>query len=315
MARVLKWIRDLIVVNWSLKLLAITLGALSFYTIRGNISFEVPYTIPIEVQMGPGMAVLDKSMTAVDVTFRGSQEDLRRLDQAQIKAVVHPKETNPGGSEVVTIRPGNIVGANGVRVVMIRPGTIRLTYDREAERDVIVLRPKTVGAPLLGRVEVDYEPKVVRLRGPKRRLQNISAVSCEPVDVDGRVESFTRHARVLSPGDTWVYDIEPPEITVRVGIVTELVTREIEAVPVLAVTEPGTAVLVDLDPRVVNVVLQSRADVLESLAPDAVNVYVNCVGLTPGASYELPVHVYLPPEIDVRARVQPDSVRVQLTDQ
>ena len=180
---------------------------------------------------------------------------------------------------------------------------------------MIVLKPTTSGAPLMGRVELDYEPKAVKLRGPKRRLQRISAVSCEPVDVDGRVESFTRKVPVLSPGDTWVYQIEPKEITVEVTIVTERISRTVTNVPVLAVTEPGAPACVDLNPRVVDVVMMGRSEVLEGIPRDAVRVYVRCVGLEAEAAYELPVQVYLPPEVDVVSRVEPETVRVQMREQ
>ncbi len=315
MANTFEVIKSVFVKNWTLKILAILLGALSFYAIRGAISFEVPYTVPIEVQMGPGMAVLDKSVTSVEVSFGGSQDDLRRIDQSQLKAVVKPRETNPGGSEVVMIRAEHIVGQGKVRVLSIRPSTLTLSYDREAERDVIVLKPKTVGVPLMGRAEIDYEPKAVKLRGPKRRLAHISAVSCEPVDVDGRVESFTRKVVVLSPGDAWVYQIEPPEITANVTIVTERISRTVTNVAVLAVTQPGAPACVDVEPRVVDVVLMGRSEVLEGIARDAVRVYVNCVDLETDASYELPIGVYLPPEVDVATLVQPETVKVQLREQ
>lgn len=315
MADVFRFIKSVFVKNWSLKVLALLLGMLSFYAVRGAISFEVPYTVPIEVQMGPGMAVLDKSITSVEVTFGGSQDDLRRLDQTQIKAVVKPRETNPGGSEMVTIRPRNIVGNGKVRVLSIRPGTLRLLYDREATRDVLVLKPQTTGVPLIGRAEVDHEPKAVKLRGPKRRLAHISAVSCEPVDVDGRVESFTRKVAVRSPGDAWVYEIEPREITVTVTIVTERISRTVTNLPVLTVTQPGASASIEVAPRMVDVDLMGRSEALEGIPRDAVRVYVNCVDLEAGASYELPVGVYLPPEIDVSTVVKPATVKVRLREQ
>jgi YbbR domain-containing protein len=307
-------VKSLFVNNWTLKVLAILLGLVCFYAIRGAISFEVPYTVPIEVQMGPGMAVLEKSVDSLDVTFGGSQEDLRHLDQTQLKAVVKPREIDSGGSEVVTVRPEQIVGHGKVRVLSIRPGTVTLTYDREAERDVIVLKPKTTGVPLMGRVELDYEPKAVRLRGPKRRLANINAVSCEPVDVDGRVESFQRKVAVLSPGDAWTYQIEPREIMVDVKVVTERISRVVTNVTVLAVSEPGAPAIAELEPRAVHVSLLGRTEVLEAIPRDAVRVYVNCVGLESDAAYELPVLVHLPPEADVEAVVQPKTVRVQLRE-
>ena len=76
--RYLRGVRAFFTEDVTLKLLAVLLGALTFYTIRGATSFEVPYNIPVQVKVGPGIAILDQSVRSVDVTFRGSQEDLRR---------------------------------------------------------------------------------------------------------------------------------------------------------------------------------------------------------------------------------------------
>jgi hypothetical protein len=46
-----------------------------------------------------------------------------------------------------------------------------------------------------------------------------------------------------------------------------------------------------------------------------VRVYVRCVGLEAEAAYELPVQVYLPPEVDVVSRVEPETVKVQMREQ
>jgi len=75
------------------------------------------------------------------------------------------------------------VQATGVRM---EPRVVRLTFDREIETTFAVAKPQTVGTPLMGRVEVEYEPAEVRIRGPKRRLEDLlrygnGCVSTEPV--------------------------------------------------------------------------------------------------------------------------------------
>ncbi len=314
MIKAWKWVVGLLLNNWALKLLSVLLAAISFYAIREATSFEAPYSIPIEVDVDPGVAVLEKSVSSVDVTFQGSRDDVRRLDQTQIRAVVRPGGADPRGSEDVMIRPADIRGAQGVRAVSIRPSHVTLTYDREAEREVAVLKPKTLGKPLVGRVELDYEPRTVKLRGPRRRLTTLNAVSCEPVDVDGRVESFTRKVRVLSPGDAWVYQIDPPEITARVTIVTESTSRLFKGIRVLAVMEPGAAGQVAITPPAVDVTVRGAVEDIEPLVADNVSAYVSCVGLTAGAEFELPVNLYVPADGDVELSAQPQTVRVTLRE-
>ena len=72
--------------NWKLKILAVALATLSYYVIRGKTSIEVRYDVPLEIRVDEGIAVLDQDPRTVQVTFRGSQEDLRKLDQTLLKA-------------------------------------------------------------------------------------------------------------------------------------------------------------------------------------------------------------------------------------
>jgi len=304
-----RWLKALVSKNWGLKLLAVLLAGLTYYAIRGATGFEVSYDIPLEVKVEKGIAILDQDTRTVEVTFRGSQEDIRRLDQKQIKVVMWPRASDPAGSEKVSVRSRNVEGAPGVRVVKIRPGSVTLTFDHETEKNVPVAKPKTVGVPLIGKVEIDYEPRSVSIRGPTRRLKDKNIVFTEPVDVEGRVESFSKRVRVLSPGDTWA-EIEPAEVSVSVNIVRESVSREWTNVAVVAVIEPGSAADVSFEPAVVNVSLHGRPKVLESVSGDSVMVFVDCVGLDPSASYELPVNVHLPTGVDVNTGVEPESVRV-----
>lgn len=311
---ILKSIRDLFVRNLGLKLLAIALAALSFYAIRGAISFEVRYTIPVEVKVEKGIAILDQNPRQVDVTFRGSQENLGRLDQKYMRAVVRPRMTASGEPEFISITPGDIQGAPGVRVIRIRPEVVTVTFDREHTKLLPVVAPKTIGKPLIGTIDIEWEPRFVTIRGPRLRLRDTTSVSTEPVDVDGRVESFSKQVRVLSPGENWVSQIEPPDITVRVNIVTETSSRKMENVPVLAVTEPGKDITVQFDPAVVQVTLLGRAEEIDAITSNDIQVFVNCVGLQPGATYELPVQVHLPANSGADSSAQPQAVKARVSE-
>lgn len=313
MANRFQWLKNFFLNNSGLKLLAIVLAALSFYAIRGATSFEVHYEIPLEVEVEEGIAILDKNPRIVDVTFRGSQEDLRRLDQKQIKAVVHPKASDSAGSEGVSIGPSNIEGVSGVKVVKIKPGIVMLTFDREDTKKVPVAKPEITGTPLIsGKVEVDYEPRFVVIRGPKRRLTNKKIVFTEQVNVDGCEGSFSRLVRVL-PGDTWVSKIEPSEIMVKVNLATESVSREWTNVLVGVVIEPETASEVTVTPKTVNVSLHGRAELLESIPKEGIKVFVDCIGVERSA--KLPVNVHLPADVDAAATVEPQRVKVRVRKQ
>jgi YbbR domain-containing protein len=306
--RFLPWLKNVQVDNWHLKLLSLVLALLTFYAIRGMTGFEFSFTVPLDVEVENGVAILDQPKT-VEVTFRGSQEDLRGLDGRQIRAVVKPKVNDTAGSLMVAIGPEQITGHSGVRVMRVRPDIATITFDHEVEKMFRVLKPRMIGIPG-SKVEIDYAPQYVRIIGPRRSLQDREVVETEPIDVGGCVQSFSKRVRVLSPSDTGVTKIEPPEITVTANIVTESVSKELTNMPIRAVLEAGNTNSVCIRPGKANVSLHGREGVVKRIADDSVKVFVDCVGLDPLEVYELPVSVHLPSGVDVTATVEPQTVRI-----
>jgi YbbR domain-containing protein len=296
--------------NWALKVLALILAFITYQSIKDAISFEVPFEIPVEVDVEKGIAILDQNPRTVEVTFQGSRADLKQLTHGQMKVVLTPKATNPSGSELITITPGNVEGAAGVRVVKIRPKDVQLTFDRESEKKVAIAKPKVRGAPLIGKVEIDYQPKTATIRGPKRRLDEKSILDTEPIDVDGRVQSFTKLVKILPPADSMVTEIEPSEVEVTVSIVTDTVSRDWTNVTVTAMTRPGLGYTITVDPATVNIQLHGRKDLVAGIKDSDLTAFVDCMSLTPGSTKQLPVNVYFPIGPELTATVLPETVKV-----
>lgn len=307
-------IKTLVTNNWGLKLTAFILASMSFIAIRNVTNDEATYTVPIEVDVDKGIAILDMDPPSIKVTFRGSLDDLRRLDLTQVKAVVKPTASDPAGSEWVSIEKNNIKGVIGVRPVMLVPGTVNLTFDWEDEQQFPVSAPAIDGKPLQGRVELDYEPKFVTLRGPRRQLQRMleqnRPLDTEAVDVSERVKSFTRIVQVISPSETWVSQIEPSEIKVSVNIVTETISRNWTNMTVLAIMDRDHVHQVEIEPATVDVALSGRTDAIRGIKNDVLKVFVDCVGLDPTKKHNLPVNVHLPTGTAATVTVLPARVDV-----
>ena len=307
-----KWarIRDVFVNNWRIKLLALATATISFYAVRLMTRYEVDHDVPVQVVLEEeGIAILDQDPMVAHVLFRGSQEDLLRLEPAQIKIVVPAHAAPSAGPQRLEMRARDVEGVSGVNVVRIDPPFVRVTFDRQIEKTIPVARPTTVGVPLVGTVQVDYEPNVVKVRGPRRALDGVEVAKTELIDVDGQGASFTRRVRVLLPGVAGVSQIDPPEVKVKVNIVTETATRMWTNVTVCAMVRHDLPCRVDFEPPAVNVHLHGRAEVLQGIADRDVKVFVDCMDPgAPGAA-ALPVRVYLPPGLEVNATVEPRSVR------
>jgi len=299
--------------NWRLKTIASILAVVAYYAIRGATSYEVVYETPVVVNVDdPGVALLDKDPKSVQITFRGAPEDLRRIDQKQLRVLMRPKPTGPAGYERITLSPRDVEGASGARVERIAPTTVTLFFDRQEEKDVSVQKPVAVGTPLVGHVEIDYTPKTVKITGPRQRLREQDTLTTEPVDVDGRIASFTRKVKVLPPSNTWLAKIKPSEIRVDVRIVTESMEKTLERVPVLVLSDPlAEARRVKPDPADVKLTLSGRADVVEKAAAGTLAAYVDVRGLASGR-YELPIRPLLPVVSDLRCELEPKVATVDV---
>jgi len=303
--------------NWGLKALAVIAAAVTYYAIREETGYEVDYEVPVTVKMEPGVAIREQNPMAVRVRFRGSQEDLLRLDHRKLQVVVSPAADDRERAEAeIAVRPGDVRGVEHVRTLRVDPAVVRLGFDREISMTAVVAKPKTVGTPLVGKAEVEFDPQTVHLRGPKRRLDELKkdgqiVVQTEPVDVDGRVKSFVRQVRVVPPGDTWVSQIDPMTVTAKVSIVTKSATREWAGVPVLALVGGGWQGEIAFDPASVKVVVDGGPEDLAQLPQDAVTVFADCAKLDRSGSYQLPLAAHVAPFPSMAAvSVDPPSVKV-----
>ncbi|MDO9542646.1 MAG: CdaR family protein [Kiritimatiellia bacterium] len=303
--------REVLLNNIRLKLLALVLAIFSWYAIRETINYEIIIpNIPVEFKIGDGWAVLRQSSDSVRVTFRGSQENIRLIDHKQIKAQIDLRTNSLAGSYDVLLRLGNIKGTHGVRPVRIEPEIIQISTDRESEKTVPV-KSRTTGKPFAGKVEkTACEPAVVLLRGPAQQLMRTEWVYTEPVDVEGRLESFAKRCRVLPPSNTWTPVIEPSEVKVHVQIVVKNDILELSNIPVEVVLRPSATFKAETIPDRVKVVLTGKTENLDELKKSVPKVFVDCVGLDPSLTYDLPVLVFLPAGKNVTALANPSFVHV-----
>jgi len=299
--------------NIGLKIVSVILAIVSWYAIRETISFEVSIAdIPLQIQTGEGWAVFRQSDNAVAATFRGSQDDIRRLDHKQIKAVIDLRTNTIAGAIDVVVTPRAIQGIRGVRTVHVYPQRVRISLDHESEK-MVPVKGRITGKPFSGQVEeIICEPAVVRLRGPAQQLQQTEWVYTEPVDVDGRIDGFTKHCRVLPPSDTWAPRIEPPDVQVAVVIVEKTDTLGWKNVPVAVIGNPAAPVRAEITPARVDVMIIGTAEVLESLKSVVPKAFVDCIDLDSSLTYDLPIYVYLPPGHNVTVAANPPYAHIVL---
>jgi YbbR domain-containing protein len=102
--------------------------------------------------------------------------------------------------------------------------------------------------------------------------------------------------------------MEPSDVQVKVSIASKSAGQLWKNIPVSAVVESGSALLVDLDPPNVDVMATGRIDMSASGEKFQVRAFADCIGLTLPGVYTVPVHVKVTG--DAMAVARPDVVKV-----
>ncbi len=311
--RLVEWLRR----DWRELVLSVLVAIVIFFTVRGNISHAVSYTVEVDVEREPGMAIMSVRPASVRVTFRGALSDLRTLDVRSLRAVVRPpRGAASAGSERVRLHGRNIHGRGSARAVDIQPSEVLLSFDHQGEREFSVAPPPTEGQPLRGQASVAYTPHTVRVRGARLQLDQLHAkgvtLQTEPIDLEGRAQSFVRSVRVLPPAEAWMPEVDPAAVTATVTIVTEREIREFAEVPVRVAPPPGFAGSLSPSPAHVTLRLGGRPEVLRGLAAGDLHVFAD-VPTSDAVTGAVPVRVALPPGSLVDSVVaEPEAVRLRL---
>ena len=306
------WLKRLVLDNVGLKVLSILLATMTWWIIQGVIGFEVQYNIPVEVDVADGIAVMSLSRDTVSVTFRGSQEDIRSLDDSIIRASVDLTSVGlEEGPHSVTLNSRNISGSRSVKILSIRPDVLKVELDQQSQ-SLVLVRPRLSGKPKGATVTI--VPDHVLLSGPKTKLDDRKDVYTEEVDLKGKTESFTRLVKVLSPEGWQDSKITPSYVNLHVAISKKSHTKELLDVPVVGVIEPGRNVSIQILPARVNVTLHGGDAILKNISNDDIKLFVDCTGTDLSKTYERKVNVHFGSVGGVQTTVDPGVVKILIKE-
>lgn len=306
-------ISKIILNNWLLKMLALALAILVYGLVRNKTSFERSFEVDVEVKLEKGSAILEQNPRSATVILRGSEKDINQMDHKKLKIIKRAKMSGATGSESMSLTPKDVEMDmfSGVRVLDVRPRSIALLYDREITKEISIITPKITGSPLVGKVEIEYQPKTATITGSASKLGDRNFLNTEAVDVDGRVESFSKKIKILSPGGSLDTKIHPSEVEVHVNIVTETSERAWSNLTVQAMTGADLQWALELDPPIVTVSIFGRKDLVDRIASNSVVPFVDCTLIKKASTTTLPVNVHTLSMSDLNFRVIPEKVKVR----
>jgi hypothetical protein len=136
------------------------------------------------------------------------------------------------GSHLIKNTPESIKLPKGIQIQNIRPANINLIIDRLLEKK-LPIKPLTAGNPATGYevAALVANPPSLELTAPASTLEKEEFLPTEPIDISGRVSSFTAQVP-LAVGAEITELIGEPVITVEVRIREQQVVREFRDIPV-----------------------------------------------------------------------------------
>jgi YbbR domain-containing protein len=175
-----------------LKLMSLVLAAFTWFFVKGITSdWRLIEGVPLEVKARTGLTVLQTSASTVNVTVRGTREDVRQVSRQDLSAVVDLSQDNRVGPIAVKLTPKSIRHSRRVQVSEIEPAEVTVNVDQVIERELPVRTQYSGELPPGLSIEREViEPPTIRERGPKTLLNGMTSVSTLPIDVTGRRTSF-----------------------------------------------------------------------------------------------------------------------------
>lgn len=314
--KILKNISDKLGVRGRLLLMSIATAVLVWYGLQVMTGFGTRVTdIPVTVQPPPGWIVLDTSTRTVDLDFLGTREDLRLLNRDLVKVTVDLRSHTDTAPCVHRFEDADI-NAPGMPVMKrASPGQITVRMDRQATKQVPVRLDTQNMLP------AGYEqkapvitPATVQITGPEKLLETIGDVSTQPIDLDGRIRTFTRRNVRLAPpaGEGAVHvRMEPAAVTLEVPIVERSASVRFEDVPIGLLCPPGQALAASVAPDTAAVTVKGPPELVNTLLATDIRLFADATGAAPGSSAVRAVHADLPDRISL-VQTDPPQVRIQI---
>jgi YbbR domain-containing protein len=293
-----------------LKVLAITLATVLWFTVAGEHVVERSLRVPLAVRnLSPALEIVGDLPDTVDVRIRGSAAQLSRLDPGDVVAMLD-LTTARTGARLFHLRTDEVRAPYGIDVAQVMPPSISLSLEKSLQRSVPIV-PATDGDPAPGFVvgRISAEPSTVEVVGPESHVRDVAAATTEPVEIDGKNERV-RDVVTVGVGDSSVRLVEQPlSATVVIEILPAPIEREVPGVPVrFRNISPDLGARIT--PAVVRVGIRGQREALATIRPDTIEAFVDLAGLGP-ATYSLRVQVDPSEEVGIVA-VSPSAVTVTI---
>jgi YbbR domain-containing protein len=185
--------KDLLLHNWHLKLIALALATALWAQVARTPTSETGVSVLLEYQnIPPKTEVYGDTTNRAEVRLRGPSSLLRSVSAEDVSLPIDMGSMAVGQEKILLLTPDLIRAPFGVEVVRVNPARIRLTIEPTAQKTVRVV-PVLRDSPKAGfeRVTTTITPATVDIEGPESHVRMVHAISTTPISVRERNATFT----------------------------------------------------------------------------------------------------------------------------
>lgn len=246
-------------------------------------------SVPLEVTTPSGLAVAAAFPRTVRLTLRGTQESILPILEEDMAASVSLDAHHNAGvyrEEVKVTRKGTALNVEPLEI-NVDPQEITFTLEPLVERSVKVI-PDIRGSAAYGYelVKSVISPENVVIRGARSRVEGVTALSTEVIDLTGRTGSFASKVNIILP-NTLVRIAGEPSADFRATLQESMVTRDVESVAMAPIDlSPHLALKSPPDPGSVQISGAQLA--VDGVRPDQLRLLLDCSGVKRAGQFPLP---------------------------
>ncbi len=204
--------------NLMWKLLALSIAVLLWALVASEPELSTFEHVRLEYKNLPeGIEIASDPVDTVTLELRGPSGELRGVADSGIRpAVILDMSGVRPGERTFPIGNASVRLSRSVRLLRAIPSEVRLRFDRTVEHTVPVhVRFSGEGAHGYVVARSEVTPKEVRIAGPASRVNRISSVLTDPVDVSTATGSSEFHVNAFLE-DPFVRFQSSPQVTVDV---------------------------------------------------------------------------------------------------
>jgi len=312
---VAKWLKSkYFTANLSLKLVSLFLAVVIWLYASGEERVEVTRKIPIRFEPpSSAMTVLDSSLKSIKVTMRVPRNLLSIVSSSDLKAYHKIKGADTAGEYAFMVSrkdfklpPGNI------QITKMEPEVVHVVLD-ELITVKLTISPNFSGEPAIGygidEENIKLDPNAAMIEGPKSKLELMSSVLTEPIDLVGRTRSFWKKVGLMLDPDIKSV-ITSFSVSLYVPMKEEFSDIDIPDIKISILSPQDKLYKVTLDPTTVTVSLKGPLASLDGLEAGAILAYVDIAGLKKG-KHSLPLKTKLPSGVSLKGEPPLIGVKIE----